>query len=126
MRLLHDHEINDFNVDNVRVMVMDEPNTENGGGANHLYAVALGNTGPEGPGTLIRFQNGPISEVGINGITNEALLAIVLDRLRSFQRGPFSCRENAVAVTKLEESIMWLHKRTLDRVRRGVEGKHEK
>ena len=74
----------------------------------------------------ILFQNGPILEVGVNGISGEALLAIVIDRLRSFQAGQYACRENALALTKLEESLMWLNKRTADRKGRGVEGKHVK
>lgn len=73
----------------------------------------------------IRFQNGPIKESGINGCHNEDLIAIVIDRLRSFQTGQFSCRENALAITKLEEALMWLNKRTADRVARGVEGTNE-
>jgi len=32
------------------------------------------------------------------------------------------CRENALVITKLEESLMWLEKRTADRRARGVEG----
>jgi hypothetical protein len=71
---------------------------------------------------LICFQHGPIKEVGPNGVSNEALIAIVLDRMRSFQKTRWSCRENAVAITKLEEAMMWLHKRTNDRIRRNVEG----
>jgi hypothetical protein len=74
----------------------------------------------------ILFQNGPISEKGVNGITQEVLLAIVADRLRSFQAGPFACRENALALTKIEEAQHWLQQRTLSRMRRGVEGTHEK
>lgn len=38
----------------------------------------------------------------------------------------FSCRENAIVITKLEEALMWLNKRTEDRKQRGVEGKHLK
>jgi hypothetical protein len=71
---------------------------------------------------LILFQNGPIEKVGVNGITQEALLAIVIDRLRNFQAGPCSCRENALALTATEEALMWLQKRTRDRQMRGVEG----
>ena len=70
----------------------------------------------------INFQNGPIGEAGINGVHNEDLLVIVLDRLKSFQSGDFKCRENAIALTKLEEALMWLNKRTSERVKRGVEG----
>jgi hypothetical protein len=73
----------------------------------------------------LRFQNGPVMEVGANGITNECLLAIIIDRLESFQRGKFSCRENALALTKLEEAAHWLHARTRQRQERGVEGTHE-
>ena len=72
--------------------------------------------------TDIHFQEGPINEHGVNGVTQEALLAVVIDRLRSFQFGEYSCRENAVALTKLEEGLMWLQKRTRDRLARGVEG----
>ncbi|ODT86711.1 MAG: hypothetical protein ABS78_15575 [Phenylobacterium sp. SCN 70-31] len=70
------------------------------------------------------FQNGPIGEVGVNGLTHEALLAILVDRLRAFQAGPFSCRENALALTKLEEAQQWLGARTRARMVRGVEGTH--
>ena len=68
-----------------------------------------------------------------NGISNEALIAIVLDRLRGFQGvarpdsgGNLPCRENALAITKLEEGLMWLHKRTRGRMERGVEATREK
>jgi hypothetical protein len=47
---------------------------------------------------------------------------MVLTRLNSFQDSPFKCRENAVAITKLEEALMWLRKRTMDREARGVVG----
>ena len=37
----------------------------------------------------IRFQNGPIAEAGVNGLTHEALLAVLEDRLVGFQSGPY-------------------------------------
>jgi hypothetical protein len=70
----------------------------------------------------IRFQNGPIRDSGVNGVSQEALLAIVIDRLRAFQRGPYLCRENAIALTHLEDALGWLQRRTRDRLKRGVEG----
>lgn len=73
----------------------------------------------------IRFQEGPIRESGVNGIHNEDLLNIVLERLSGFQQSKFRCRENAVAITKIEEALMWLRKRTDGRERRGVEGTSE-
>ena len=75
---------------------------------------------------FITFQDGPIKEAGINGCCNEDLIAIVIDRLRGFQSGEYSCRENSIAITKLEEAMHWLNHRTADRKKRGVEGTHEK
>lgn len=72
----------------------------------------------------IHFQEGPIKECGVNGVCNEDLIAMVIRRLEGFQDSPFRCRENAVAITKLEESLMWLRKRTMDREARNVEGTH--
>lgn len=101
----------------LEVTAHDEPGD---GGANHVYTL----NPPEGKFHQLHFQNGPIKEVGVNGITHEALVAVVLDRLRAFQAGDYKCRENALAITKLEEALMWLHKRTQGREARGVEGTH--
>lgn len=130
MREVTGHRVNPVN-DKLRIQVLDEPGA---GGACHMYfvsgydweknaALAALRTAPSGlSGVAIMFQNGPIAEHGINGLTQEVLLAIVVDRLQSFQRGAFACRENAVALTHIETAQLWLHKRTLDRVARGVEG----
>ena len=72
----------------------------------------------------VDFQCGPIKECGVNGVNNEDLLLMVLTRLNSFQNTDFACRENALAITKIEESLMWLRKRTSDREMRGIEGTH--
>ena len=116
MRTINYHKINPTN-DTLDVEVVDEPGP---GGANHLYFVRRDESEP--PICIVDFQNGPIDEKGVNGVTQEILLAIVIDRLRSFQAGPFSCRENALALTKCEEALQWLHSRTLERMNRGVEG----
>jgi len=73
----------------------------------------------------IRFQCGPVKEVGVNGTSIENVLELLIERLRGFQKGPFSCRENAVAITKMEEAAMWLEKRTQARVKAGVEGTNQ-
>ena len=70
-------------------------------------------------------EESPKFETVNDGTTNEELLAVLIDRL-SFLNGKFPCRENSIVLTKLEESLMWLNKRTNDRVARGVEGKHIK
>ena len=116
----------------LNAMLQIEADEKAEGGASHLYAIKYA-----GPATCagqygeniypdvdvrIHFQKGAMKEVGFNGISDEALIAIVIDRLRGFQSGPFSCRENALALTKLEEAMMWLDHRTRDRMARGVEG----
>jgi hypothetical protein len=116
MRELHGHKVNPAN-DVITVKVLDEPGS---GGANHIYSCEL----PDGSATEIAFQNGPINEAGVNGLTHEVLLAIVIDRMQAFQSGPFACRENALALTKMEEAQMWLLQRTRNRMARGVEGTH--
>lgn len=60
-----------------------------------------------------------------NGTTNEEVLSMLINRMQYLQ-DKFPCRENAIVITKLEESLMWLNKRTADRVIRNVEGKHLK
>ena len=119
MRTVEYHKINPLN-DTLDIVVKDEPGH---GGANHVYSIEHTNTAGVPALSEIRFQNGPIAEHGVNGVTQEIMLAIVIDRLCSFQSGPFSSRENALALTKCEEALHWLQQRTLDRMRRGVEGK---
>ena len=60
-----------------------------------------------------------------DGTTNEEVLAMLIDRLNYLQT-KFPCRENAIVITKLEESLMWLNKRTSDRKARNVEGTNAK
>jgi len=73
----------------------------------------------------VNFQNGPINEVGVNGAMNEDLLAMVIVRLQHFQDTEFACKENAMAITKLEEALLWLRKRTMGREQKGIEGTHK-
>lgn len=73
----------------------------------------------------IHFQDGPIKEKGVNGIFNEDLIAMVIRRLEGFQQTEFKCRENAMAITKLEEAMMWLRKRTMGREKKGIIGTHK-
>ena len=73
---------------------------------------------------VIHFQEGAIKEHGVNGVCNEDLIAMVIRRLEGFQASEFNCKENEKALEKLQESLMWLRKRTTDREVRGVEGTH--
>jgi hypothetical protein len=124
MRPIRHHQaVSKCLTDSCRVFSVDEVGP---GNAHHKYQIHCDQK--EGGFVVgLNFQNGAIKEVGdINGIPDEALYAVLIDRLQGFQSGPFSCRENAIALTKLEESLMWLQKRTRDRQLRGVEGLHQK
>jgi hypothetical protein len=127
MRKLTDHVVpGDSANHQLNVAVLDEPGQ---GGACHLYGISTDSIGGGGRSLnelRISFQNGPIKEVGVNGVTHEALLAVLIDRMRSFLEGPYKCRENAIALTHLEEALMWLQRRTVERIKRGVEGTHAK
>jgi len=58
-----------------------------------------------------------------NGTTLEEMLRVSIERLKDLN-SRFACRENSIAITKMEEALMWLNKRTEDRKARGVEGTH--
>ena len=105
------------------------------GGAHHLYQVCKHNTGriseedgtfrtrPENMVLTVQMQYGGRNAGGsISGAVDADLLEIVRDRLRDFQAGPYSCRENACALTHIEEALMWLNRRVEDRITRGVLG----
>ncbi len=124
MREIFDHKrglVNDPS-DAIRVFACDERGP---GNANHEYLITLDDpsTGLISSSADINFQKGPLQEAGFNGVSNESVLAVVIDRLKGFQAGPFACRENAIALTKLQESLHWLHMRIRDRQFRNVEGK---
>lgn len=79
-------------------------------------------------GQIIQFiEKVPIAEGSIqlrtvnDGTTNEEMLAVVIDRLKCLDAKQPS-RENSLAITKCEEALMLLEKRTADRKSRGVEG----
>lgn len=127
-RELSDHVVHP-SLDVLRVRVLDAPGS---GGAHHAYLISgFDNTAnPSDPDdvdadtALILFQNGPISHSGVNGVTHEALLSILCDRLRCFQAGPFHSPDNASALLHLELALAALQRRTKGRMARGVEGTH--
>lgn len=86
----------------------------------------------EKPGQILQFIHKEPKEEGstelitiADGTTNEEVLEVLINRM-NFLQSKFPCRENAIVITKLEESLMWLNKRTEDRLKRNVEGKQLK
>lgn len=101
------------------------------GGANHHYKITYREVDfddtIEKCAADIQFQKGPrkLSE-STHGVIDTDLLEIVRDRLKCFQAGEFATRENACALTHIEEALMWMNRRVEDRIERGVLGTNNK
>jgi hypothetical protein len=121
MRELTSHKVTGVN-DGITLTVRDEPGQ---GGACHEYTAEWSQKDGGRQLYLIKFQNGTLPEVGVNGVTHEVLLAILIDRLEGFQRGPFACAANQKALDHLREAQEALLSRTRERAARGVEGTHQ-
>lgn len=107
------------------------------GGASHDYMIVKAGCVEVGEDTItvnpediletIHFQEGARKDPNaMHGVLDSDLLEIVRDRLRGFQSGEFATRENACALTHIEEALMWMNKRVEDRIERNVLGTYEK
>ena len=83
-------------------------------------------------GINIKWQDGPIPRdadghpmQSANGAFVEGVIQAAIDRLQFYQNSKFSCRENSLAITKLQEALHWMQHRTADRESRKVEGTHQ-
>lgn len=104
------------------------------GGAYHDYDIHHADPSPfpfaphpEVALACIEFQRGPRDDIeSRHGVLDSDLLEIVRDRLAAFQAGPMATRENACALTHIEEALMWMNRRVEDRIERNVLGTMEK
>lgn len=55
------------------------------------------------------------------GVQSEQLLIALIDRTKKLN-DKFPCRENELAITKMEEALHWLEARVKERIERGVMG----
>lgn len=111
MKLVH--------TDNNNVSVMTVETAANGTNiSGHLYKVMMGDVEL----TEIQFQFGGVEKNGVNGVTSEALLAILIDRTDALN-GQFPCEENEAAIKGMKEALASFNLRTSKRMMRGVEGK---
>lgn len=90
--------------------------------AGHAYYADIQAGVNSRPLTTINFQNGPIPECGTNGLTNEALLTILIHRTMVLNE-LYPCEENANAIRHMKEALDAFNQRTTNRKARGVEGK---
>jgi len=73
----------------------------------------------------VKFQTGGTATTERNGVFIEDLIILATLKLESYNK-EFPCRENSIAITKLEESLQWLTSRKADREARGVYGTEQK
>lgn len=76
------------------------------------------------PQAVFFYEQDKDGSTRIDGTTLEEMLRVSIERLGELNER-FSCRENSIAITKMQEALLWLNARTADRQARGVEGKHE-
>jgi hypothetical protein len=104
----------------------DEPGP---GGASHEYRLIIDQ--PQGVEWFdvahVRFQKGPRNVNGSTpGVTELAVLAILRDRLESFQAGEYACFENEEALNFINGAMTLMKDRADKRAARGVLGTYQK
>jgi hypothetical protein len=73
----------------------------------------------------VNFQDGPINEVGVNGVQVSDLLQLCVRKLRQYQLdadGKWACPENQSAIDYIESALGMLDMRLRERISRGVDG----
>lgn len=71
------------------------------------------------------LQSGPVQAAGgVNGCQVDTVIEAAKTILEGLNK-KFPCRENACAITKLDEALHWLEARKRDRVSRAVEGMNQ-
>lgn len=118
---------------NDRIVITADDRDPDCGGASHKYRAVIAVDSDSGDKIRfmdvldIQFQHGPRHEPNsVPGVTEAAVLAVLIDRMRGFQAGPFACRERAIALTHLEDALHWTQHRARERARRGVFGTNQK
>lgn len=119
-RRISSHQTNECNKA-IDIEVKDPPGPS---GASFEYDILLRKDGLIELCCPIEFHVGPM-ENGTNGLTHEALLTVLIDRLQCLQTGPFRCEENRKALAAMEEARIHLAARTARRLVEGKEGTHE-
>lgn len=106
-------------------------NEENGSSSRYVLSGFNAETNPaavDGDNkreVVIIFQNGVLPEVGVNGVTPELLIDVLIHKFEGFQSGKFACEENERALAGLRSSKAAIQARLSNRQARGVEGTYE-
>lgn len=80
---------------------------------------------PEKPPKItLTIQSNTIKEVGVNGIQAQDIITyskLIIESLNE----QFPCNENIETIAQLDRAIYWQNKRTIDRIKRNVEGENK-
>jgi len=94
------------------------------GATYELPVYAVTNNGIEDGGTaVITFCKGNKEDESVprqTGFFTESLIQVAKEYLTSVNKGDMATRETSMAITKLDEALMWIDKRRQDREARGV------
>lgn len=131
MHFLRTHHTNEANK---AIVVFTDERDPACGNMSHVYDVQIYShpvrmEAHEDAPTLVQshkltFQHGPIKKVGVNGLTNEVFLAILIDRTEGAQEGTHKNDFNARALEHLRAALAEFEARTKERTARAVEGTH--
>ncbi len=100
------------------------------GATYFLPTYKVGNDGiSDGDGLQIQFCKGNKADetaMRQEGVFTESLIELARQYLTSVNVGELATRETSMAITKLDEALMWIDKRAKDRKLRNVEGTYQK
>jgi hypothetical protein len=95
-----------------------------------IPAYMVTNEGIQDAGTWrIEFCKGNRADESVPrqvGVFTESLIAAAKKYLEENNVGDLATRETSMAITKLDEALLWIGKRAADRQRRGVQGTYQK
>lgn len=86
--------------------------------AGSLYMVRIGDND-----MVVPFQNGPVASNGVNGLTNEALLAVLIHRTTALN-DKFPCDENKFAIAHMQAALTCFEERISRRTAQGIADSH--
>ena len=100
-------------------------------GANYvLPTFKVTNDGVEdGEGMVLNFCKGNKEDetaLRQEGVFTESLIQVAKQYLEAVNVGELATRETSMVITKLDEALMWIAKRSEDRKLRGVQGTYQK
>lgn len=87
----------------------------------HLYELdSMEGTNPQTIQFIEKEKIGEKFTTVNDGTTNEEVLEMLIDRTKTLG-AKLPSRENSLALTKLEEALLWFNRRTQNRIKQGVE-----